>query len=278
MQLADAFEVFSMLDGDALRAAVEKHRPDVDHPGDRGDRHRDARRARRGRLARRPVRQGRPADHEPRRHPRLRRATSSALPPRTTASPKARERSHRRCRPRSACPASSSRSCRARARARARSKTAEDVERAWDYAVANMRGDRPRVIVEEFIAFDSEITLLTVATKDGVIFCAADRPSAGARRLSRELAAGRDPARGAAVSPLPGAQGGRGARRPRHLRRRILRPRRPGDLLRAVAAAARHRHGHADLAIPQRVRAALCAPSSACRSRRSSSPALPPRR
>ena len=42
---------------------------------------------------------------------------------------------------------------------------------AWDYAVANMRGDRPRVIVEEFIAFDSEITLLTVATKDGVLFC-----------------------------------------------------------------------------------------------------------
>jgi phosphoribosylglycinamide formyltransferase 2 len=34
-----------------------------------------------------------------------------------------------------------------------------------------MRGDRPRVIVEEFIQFDSEITMLTVATKDGVIFC-----------------------------------------------------------------------------------------------------------
>ena len=29
MQLADAFEVFPMLDGKALRAAVEKHRPDV---------------------------------------------------------------------------------------------------------------------------------------------------------------------------------------------------------------------------------------------------------
>jgi phosphoribosylglycinamide formyltransferase 2 len=35
-----------------------------------------------------------------------------------------------------------------------------------------MRGDRPRVIVEEHIAFDSEITLLTVATRDGVLFCA----------------------------------------------------------------------------------------------------------
>ncbi len=49
--------------------------------------------------------------------------------------------------------------------------TAEEIGTAWDYAVANMRGDRPRVIVEEYIAFDSEITLLTVATKDGVLFC-----------------------------------------------------------------------------------------------------------
>jgi phosphoribosylglycinamide formyltransferase 2 len=35
-----------------------------------------------------------------------------------------------------------------------------------------MRGDRPRVIIEELIAFDSEITMLTVATKDGILFCA----------------------------------------------------------------------------------------------------------
>ena len=42
---------------------------------------------------------------------------------------------------------------------------------AWDYAVANMRGDRARAIVEEFIDFDSEITLLTVATRQGVMFC-----------------------------------------------------------------------------------------------------------
>ncbi|HEX9964932.1 MAG TPA: formate-dependent phosphoribosylglycinamide formyltransferase [Allosphingosinicella sp.] len=42
---------------------------------------------------------------------------------------------------------------------------------AWDYAVANMRGDRARVIVEEFVRFDYEITLLTVRTRDGVLFC-----------------------------------------------------------------------------------------------------------
>jgi phosphoribosylglycinamide formyltransferase 2 len=46
-----------------------------------------------------------------------------------------------------------------------------EVAAAWDYAVANMRGDRPRVIVEEFIRFDSEITLLTVSTQSGVLYC-----------------------------------------------------------------------------------------------------------
>lgn len=46
-----------------------------------------------------------------------------------------------------------------------------ELEAAWDYAVANMRGDRNRVIVEEFVAFDYEITLLTVRTRNGVLFC-----------------------------------------------------------------------------------------------------------
>ena len=50
-------------------------------------------------------------------------------------------------------------------------QTPDELATAWDYAVANMRGDRARAIVEEFIAFDSEITLLTVATKDGILFC-----------------------------------------------------------------------------------------------------------
>jgi len=34
-----------------------------------------------------------------------------------------------------------------------------------------MRGDRPRVIVEQYIDFDYEITLLTVACGDGILFC-----------------------------------------------------------------------------------------------------------
>src|SRR4051794_29145452 len=47
----------------------------------------------------------------------------------------------------------------------------QDLRRAWDYAVAGMRGDRVRVIVEEFVRFDYEITLLTVRTREGVLFC-----------------------------------------------------------------------------------------------------------
>ena len=70
-------------------------------------------------------------------------------------------------------------------------RTEEEVGAAWDYAVANMRGDRPRVIVEQFIAFDSEITLLTVSTHDGVLFCApiGHRQEAGDYRESWQPAA-----------------------------------------------------------------------------------------
>lgn len=46
-------------------------------------------------------------------------------------------------------------------------KTAADVRKAWDFAVEGMRGDKKKVIVEEFIAFESEITLLTVKQKKG---------------------------------------------------------------------------------------------------------------
>lgn len=37
-----------------------------------------------------------------------------------------------------------------------------EVEKAWNYAIANSRGDSQKVIVEEFINFEIEITLLTI--------------------------------------------------------------------------------------------------------------------
>jgi phosphoribosylglycinamide formyltransferase 2 len=38
----------------------------------------------------------------------------------------------------------------------------QEIQKAWDYALAGSRGDKPKVIVEEFIDFESEITLLTI--------------------------------------------------------------------------------------------------------------------
>jgi len=47
-----------------------------------------------------------------------------------------------------------------------------DANKCWEYAISNMRGDRQRVIVEEFIEFDYEITLLTIRDKKGYTeFC-----------------------------------------------------------------------------------------------------------
>lgn len=42
-----------------------------------------------------------------------------------------------------------------------------DIEKAWKYAEDGMRGDEKKVIVEEFITFDTEITLLTIKQKSG---------------------------------------------------------------------------------------------------------------
>jgi phosphoribosylglycinamide formyltransferase 2 len=51
-------------------------------------------------------------------------------------------------------------------------KTADDVQASWEDACAGMRGDRQKVIVEEFIHFEFEITLLTVRQRKGpTLFC-----------------------------------------------------------------------------------------------------------
>ena len=46
-------------------------------------------------------------------------------------------------------------------------RTDEDIQKAWDIALRDSRGKSSRVIVEGFIHFDTEITLLTVQPKDG---------------------------------------------------------------------------------------------------------------
>jgi phosphoribosylglycinamide formyltransferase 2 len=169
MQMADAFEVFPMLDGAALRAAVEKHRPDFIVPEIEAidtatlaelegegwhvvpsakavqltmnrDGIRDFAAEELGLV----TSQYRFAES---RDEAIAAAEAVGLP----------------------CvikPVMSS-----SGKGQSTASTPDEVGTAWDYAVAKMRGDRPRIIVEEFINFDSEITLLTVSTKDGVLFC-----------------------------------------------------------------------------------------------------------
>jgi phosphoribosylglycinamide formyltransferase 2 len=51
-------------------------------------------------------------------------------------------------------------------------KSLEDIEKAWNYAMEGSRGDLKEVIVEGFIDFDYEITLLTVTQQNGpTLFC-----------------------------------------------------------------------------------------------------------
>jgi formate-dependent phosphoribosylglycinamide formyltransferase (GAR transformylase) len=48
----------------------------------------------------------------------------------------------------------------------------EQVATAWQYAQEGGRAGRGRVIIEGFVPFDYEITLLTISAVDGIHFCA----------------------------------------------------------------------------------------------------------
>jgi phosphoribosylglycinamide formyltransferase 2 len=169
MQVSDEREVFPMLDGKAMRAAVEKHRPDVIIPEieaintdtlteleSEGWRVAPSAKAVRLTMNRDGIR-----DFAARE---LGLVTSKYrfAESREEAVAAAQEVGL----PCVVKPVMSS-----SGKGQSTAKEPEEVGAAWDYAVEKMRGDRPRVIVEELIKFDSEITMLTVATRDGVIFC-----------------------------------------------------------------------------------------------------------
>lgn len=51
-------------------------------------------------------------------------------------------------------------------------KEADQLRQAWEYAIAGSRGDSQKVILEEFIPFELEITLLTIRQWQGpTLFC-----------------------------------------------------------------------------------------------------------
>jgi phosphoribosylglycinamide formyltransferase 2 len=189
MQVADACEVFSMLDGAALRAAVEKHRPDHIVPEIEAI---DT--AMLGQLEAEGwhvVPSARAVQLTMNRDG-IRDFAAKELGLTTSAYVFATSRDEALAAadsigfPCVVKPVMSS-----SGKGQSVANDAGELASAWDYAVANMRGDRARVIVEQFIAFDSEITLLTVSTKDGILYCepVGHRQEAGDYRESWQPAA-----------------------------------------------------------------------------------------
>lgn len=169
MQVADACEVFSMLDGDALRSAIEKHRPDHIVP--------EVEAIRTEILAEveaegfHVVPSARAAQLTMNRDAiRDLAASELALTTSTFEYAETREQLHAAAArigfPLVVKPVMSS-----SGKGQSTVKSEADIDAAWDYAAAGMRGDRLRVIAEAFIDFDYEITLLTVRHQDGVTFC-----------------------------------------------------------------------------------------------------------
>jgi len=169
MQVADEAEVFSMLDGAALGAAIDKHKPDFIVPEveairtevlkdyeDRGLNVVPSARATLMTMNRDRIREVAAAELG---LPTSKYLYAETLEEMRTAVAKVGI-------PCVVKPVMSS-----SGKGQSTVRSADGVDAAWDYAVAGMRGDRKRVIVEAFIAFDYEIALLTIRTRDGVIFC-----------------------------------------------------------------------------------------------------------
>jgi phosphoribosylglycinamide formyltransferase 2 len=170
MQMADAFEVFSMLDAERLRAAIERHKPDFVVPEVEAIRTEVLAEMERAGVNIVPSAR---ATQMTMNRDAIRDVAANELGLTTSRYRYAESLEEARAAieftgaPCVVKPVMSS-----SGKGQSTVRTAEEIDRAWDYAVANMRGDRRRVIVEQFIDFDYEITLLTVRTRDGIRFCA----------------------------------------------------------------------------------------------------------
>ncbi|KAA1056813.1 formate-dependent phosphoribosylglycinamide formyltransferase [Azospirillum argentinense] len=169
MQVADAAEVFSMLDPDALRAAIAKHTPDFIVPEVEAIRTEVLHEFEDAGLT--VVPSARAATMTMNRD-RIREVAAVELGLRTSKYRYAEsleevvagaEHTGLPCVIKPVMSSSG--------KGQSTVRTAAELETAWTYAVANMRGDRRKVIVEEFVPFEYEITLLTVRTREGILFC-----------------------------------------------------------------------------------------------------------
>ena len=169
MQLADAREVFSMLDGEALRSVIERHAPDHVVPEIEAIRTEVLAEVEAAGVHVVPT--ARAAQLTMNRDA-IRDLAAQELGVRTsrygyaTSLDEVRAAAGDTGFPCVIKPVMSS-----SGKGQSTVQDADGLEAAWDYAVANMRGDRARVIVEQFIDFDYEITLLTVRHSGGITFC-----------------------------------------------------------------------------------------------------------
>lgn len=169
MQVADGFEVFSMLDGDALRAVIAAHAPDYVVPEIEAIRTEVlAEVEAAGTVI---VPSARAAQMTMNRD-RIRDLAADVLGLKTSRYRYAQTLAEAKAAvadvglPCVVKPVMSS-----SGKGQSLVSSADEMAAAFGYAVSNMRGDRVRVIVEAFVAFDYEITLLTVRTREGIRFC-----------------------------------------------------------------------------------------------------------
>lgn len=171
MQVADACEVFSMLDGDALDAVVSRHQPDLIVPEIEA------------------IRTERLYDYEAQGIQVVpsARAVNYTMNRKAIRDLAAKELGLKTARyfyaksydelcqaaeqigfPCVVKPLMSS-----SGKGQSLVRSAEDLPHAWKYGNEGSRGDIHELIIEEFIHFDSEITLLTVTQQNGpTLFCA----------------------------------------------------------------------------------------------------------
>lgn len=170
MQVADEREVFSMLDGDALEAAVRKHRPDIIVPEIEAIRTEKLFQFEQEGIQ--VVPSARAVNFTMNRRA-IRDLASKELGLRTAkyfyakTLEEFKTAAHAIGFPCVVKPLMSS-----SGHGQSYVHSPQELEKAFEEAMEGSRGDVKEVIIEEFIDFDSEFTLLTVTQKDGpTLFC-----------------------------------------------------------------------------------------------------------
>ncbi len=171
MQVADAFEVFDMLDGDTLVKVVEKHRPDFIVPEIEAIRTEALYECEK--LGAHVVPSAKAVNFTMNRKA-IRDLAAIDLGLKTAKYKYAttKEELHSAADeigfPCIVKPLMSS-----SGKGQSMVKSREELDAAWSYGIEGSRGDIAELIIEEFIHFDSEITLLTVTQNGGkTLFCA----------------------------------------------------------------------------------------------------------